>query len=227
MIVLSEKDVAALLPMEKAIEVVQRAMIEVSAGNATLPPRSIMDVGGSNKMGIMLGAMEDPACYGVKLVSLFPGNPDAGYSSHQGAIVLFESEHGSAVAMMNAGLLTAIRTAAASAVATRALAREDSKVLAIIGAGEQAEHHLHAMAAVRDLAEVRVVARGAEAANEFVECARLRFPAFSFHAGMDVQSAVTGADIVCTVTSAFEPILFGETGLRQAPTSMSSVPPFP
>ena len=168
MIVLSNKDVATLLPMETAVAVVERAMVAVSAGKATLPLRSIIDVGGPNKMGMMPGAMTDPACYGIKLVSLFPGNPEAGYSSHQGAIVLFESGHGSAVAMMNAGLLTAIRTAAASAVATRALAREDAKVLAIVGTGEQAEHHLDAMLAVRDITEVRVAGRRQEKADAFV-----------------------------------------------------------
>ncbi len=209
MIVLSEQDVAALLPMATAIEVVARAMIAVSAGKATLPLRSIMDVGGPNRMGIMPGAMLEPPCYGVKLVSLFPGNPQAGYSSHQGAIVLFEAEHGSAVTMMNAGLLTATRTAAASAVATRALAREDAKVLAIVGTGEQAEHHLDAMLAVRDIAEVRVAGRG-EKANAFIEHARRRFPALSLSAGTDVRSAVRGADIVCTVTSSAEPVLFGD-----------------
>lgn len=210
MIVLSEEDVAALLPMREAIEVVARAMVAVSAGRATLPLRSVMDVGGANKMGMMPGAMTDPACYGIKLVSLFPGNPAAGYSSHQGAIVLFESEHGSPVAMMNAGLLTAVRTAAASAVATKALARAGSSILAIIGTGEQAEHHLDAMTAVRDIAEIRVVGRRSERADAFVEHARARFPGISFAAGTDVTAAVDGADIVCTVTTAAEPILFAE-----------------
>lgn len=210
MIVLSDKDVATLLPMGTAVAVVERAMVAVSAGKATLPLRSIVDVGGPNKMGMMPGAMTDPACYGIKLVSLFPGNPEAGYSSHQGAIVLFESRHGSAVAMMNAGLLTAIRTAAASAVATKALAREDAKVLAIIGTGEQAEHHLDAMVAVRDITEVRVAGRRQEKAEAFVKHAKARFPGLSFAAGTDIEAAVTGADIVCTVTAADEPVLFGD-----------------
>src|SRR5690349_7853747 len=137
MIVLSDKEIRSLLPMSEAIEIVEKAMIAVSEGAANLPLRSAVDVGGPNKMGVMPGALMPgngrvDACFGVKLVSLFPGNPDAGYSSHQGAVVLFEPEHGSAIAMMNAGLLTAIRTAAASAVATRALARPDCTTLAMI-----------------------------------------------------------------------------------------------
>ena len=111
---LSERDVAALLPMDVAVDVVERAMIAVSRGKAVLPLRTIMGVGGSNMMGMMPGSMSEPPCYGIKLVSLFPAI-EAGYSSHQGAVVLFEAAHGSAIAMMNAGLLTAVRTAAASA----------------------------------------------------------------------------------------------------------------
>ncbi|APH71572.1 ornithine cyclodeaminase family protein [Aquibium oceanicum] len=215
MIVLSDADVAALLPMRDAIEVVAGAMKEVSAGNANLPLRSIVDVGRPNMMGVMPGAFMPGSeatapCYGIKLVSLFPGNPDAGYSSHQGAIVLFESQHGSAIAMMNAGLLTAIRTAAASAVATRALAREDAGVLAIIGAGEQAEHHLEAMVAVRPVREVRIVGRRREKAERFAAHAREMHPALKIDVLDDVRAAVDGADLVCTVTSSAEPLLSGD-----------------
>jgi ornithine cyclodeaminase len=209
MIVLSEKDVRALLPMETAIEVVAGTMMTVSAGGATLPLRQIMPVGGPNMLGIMPGAMTDPACYGVKLVCLFPENPAFGYSSHQGAMVLFEQQHGAAVAMMNAGRLTAVRTAAASAVATRALAREDSSVLAIVGTGEQAEFHLEAMLAVRPVRRVRVVGRRPERAEAFVSLARSQHPDVAFEWGTDVKTAVEGADVVCTVTAASEPVLFG------------------
>lgn len=209
MIVLSNSDVAALLPMEAAIEVVERAMIAVSAGRANLPLRSIMDVGGPNRMGIMPGSLSEPPCYGVKLLSLFPDNPAAGYSSHEGAMVLFEAEHGSAVALMNAGLLTAIRTAAASAVATRALAREQASVLAVAGTGEQAEHHVEAMLAVRPIREIRVVGRRPEGAEAFARNVARRHPQLAVTAGTDLRAAVDGADIVCTVTSAAEPILSG------------------
>lgn len=210
MIVLSNSDVAALLPMEMAIERVAEAMIGVSAGKAEMPLRSIMPVGGPNFFGMMPGGMSDPACYGIKLVSLFPGNPAYGYSSHQGAMVLFEAEHGAAISIMNAGLLTAIRTAAASAVATRELARDDSSILTIIGNGEQAEHHLQAMVAVRPVREVRIVGRNMPKVSAFIGTAKQRFPDLEIRGGTDVASAVSGADIVCTVTASSEPILFGE-----------------
>lgn len=209
MIVLSEREVDALLPMKTAITVVEKAMIGVSEGKTNLPLRSIMNVGGPNAMGMMPGAISEPSFYGIKLVSLFPDNAEAGYSSHQGAIILFEAKHGSPVAMMNAGLLTARRTAAASAVATRALARQDSAVLTIVGTGEQAEHHLDAMLAVRRLSEVRIAGRRAERAERFVQEARGRYPGISFSAETDIKVAVAGADIVCTVTSASDPILLG------------------
>lgn len=210
MIVLSERDVAALLPIGTAIALVERVMIAVSRGGATLPLRTIMDVGGGNRMGMMPGALDEPACYGIKLVSLFPDNPKSGRSSHQGAMVLFEPRHGAAVGMMNAGLLTALRTAAASAVATRALARPQASRLAIIGTGEQARHHLDAMLAVRPVTELSVAGRRAEAAAAFAASAAERHPGLQATAGTDVAAAVREADIVCAVTAAAEPVLCGD-----------------
>lgn len=210
MIVLSHADVAALFPMEQAIEVVRRVMIEVSARRAELPLRSVVPVGGANRMGVMPGALADPACFGVKLVSLFPGNPAKGLSSHRGAIVLFEAETGEAIAMMDASLLTAVRTAAASAVATRALARADATSLAIIGTGEQAEHHLDAMLAVRPIGRVAVAGRSADKAAAFCAHASERHPGVAFTSGSDVKAAVGDADIVCTVTASPTPVLMGD-----------------
>ena len=187
MIVLTHDDVAALLPMNEALAVGDR----------------------TNRMGVMPGALADPACFGVKLVSLFPGNPARGLSSHRGAFLLFEAETGGAVAMMDAGLLTAIRTAAASAVATRALARPDAATLALIGYGEQAEHHLDAMLAVRPIRRVLVAGRSAQKAQAFCAHARARHPALAMEGGDDIRAAVAAADIVCTVTASPVPVLAG------------------
>ncbi|TDK48070.1 ornithine cyclodeaminase family protein [Antarcticimicrobium luteum] len=210
MIVLTQDDVAALLPMDEAIEVVAGVMKGVSARSAQLPLRAVVPVGGNNKMGVMPGAIADPACFGVKLVSLFPENPARGLSSHRGAIVLFEAETGGAVAMMDASLLTAIRTAAASAVATRALAREDAGSLALIGYGEQAEHHLTAMLAVRPIKRVAVAGRSAEKAAGFAARAAADYPEVDFSSGTDLHTAIADADIVCTVTAAPTPIVMGD-----------------
>lgn len=207
--ILTNADVAALLPMAQAIEVVDRVMRSVSRGEAQLPLRHVVPVGGPNLMGVMSGALADPPCYGVKLVSLFPGNPAKGLSGHRGAVVLFEAETGGAVAMMDAGLLTAIRTAAASAVATRALARPESARLTLVGTGEQAEHHLTAMLEVRPIGAVHVVGRRAEKAAEFAARAARHHPELAVTHGTDVEAGVRGADIVCTVTNAATPVLRG------------------
>ncbi|SEO17546.1 ornithine cyclodeaminase [Salinihabitans flavidus] len=210
MIVLTHEDVARLLPMTEAIEVIDRVMRQVSDGGAELPLRSVVPVGGANRMGVMPGSIGDPACYGVKLVSLFPGNPEKGLSSHRGAIVLFEAETGGAVAMMDAGLLTAVRTAAASAVATRALAREEASRLAILGYGEQAEHHLDAMMAVRPVTHLHVAGRSAGKAEAFALRAQALYPGLSVAHGDDCRAAVEGTDLICTVTASPTPILMGD-----------------
>lgn len=209
MISLSGAQVRSLLSMSDAIELVENAMITASCGGATLPLRQAMEVGGANKLGIMPGALQDPPCYGTKLISLFPDNPAHGHSSHLGLMVLFEREFGTPTAIMNAGLLTAIRTAAASAVATRALARPEAKVLTIIGTGEQAEHHIAALCEVRPITEVRLVGRTPKAAEKrAVQLAKIH-PNLHITAHTDAQSAVQDADIICTVTSSHETVLQG------------------
>jgi ornithine cyclodeaminase len=112
--------------------------------------------------------------------------------------------------MMDAGLLTAIRTAAASAVATRVLAPEGAERLTLIGTGEQAEHHLTAMCAVRPIRAVHVVGRRAEKAADFAEHARAQHPGLAITHGTDVAAGVRGAQIVCTVTNAATPVLHGD-----------------
>jgi ornithine cyclodeaminase len=193
--------------MVKAIELVAEAMAAVSNGNAKLPLRTAMDIDGVNKLGIMPGVLGE--VYGVKLISLFPGNPAKGLSSHIGAMVLFDPETGAPSAMVDADALTAIRTAAASAVATRALAREDAETLAIIGTGEQALSHIEAICAVRGICTVRVAGRSLERAESFVLRAQSAFPALRFIAGENAEAAVEAADIICTVTSSSTPVLEG------------------
>lgn len=208
--ILSNADIAALLPMRDAIEVVDAVMRVVSAGGAQLPLRHAVPVGGKNMMGVMSGALDTPRCYGVKLVSLFPENPARGLSGHRGAVVLFEPKTGGAVAMMDAGLLTAIRTAAASAVATRALARPDCTRLTLIGTGEQAEHHLEAMLAVRPIRAVHVVGRREDRAAGFARHAAARYPDLSITHGTDAREGVRGVDIICTVTNSPTPVVMGD-----------------
>lgn len=209
MIILNKDEVAKLLPMRTAIDLVKEAMIETSKGRATLPLRQAMPLGEVNKLGIMPGAMESPDCFGVKLISLYPDNPASGRSSHLGLMVLFEKEFGTPIAIMDAGVITAIRTAAASAVATRVLSGEKAQVLAVIGTGEQAEYHVQSMLAVRDINELRIVGRNVVRATELVDRIKGTYD-LTIQVGANVQEAVDGADIVCTVTSARDTVLRGE-----------------
>jgi ornithine cyclodeaminase/alanine dehydrogenase-like protein (mu-crystallin family) len=200
-------EIKALLPMGACIELMRRTMIGVSQGRAHIPARSVMPTS-QGMMGLMPGALEDPDCFGLKLLSLFPGNPAVGLSSHLGLVLLFEPEHGRPVAMMDAAEITAIRTAAASGLATDLLAPPDAGDLAILGAGEQAASHLEAMLAVRPVRRVRVWSRTAAHAETFAASQSAKW-GVPVEAVADPRAAVTGADLVCTVSAARAPILEG------------------
>jgi ornithine cyclodeaminase len=143
------------------------------------------------------------------VISVFPENGKADLDAHQGAVLLYEAQHGQLLAIMDATTITAIRTAAVSGVATRTLAREDAADLAILGSGVQARTHLQAMCLARSIHKVRVWSRSAERARSFV-----REMAAVYDLGLDAvatpKEAVEGADIVCTVTASHEPVLRGE-----------------
>jgi ornithine cyclodeaminase/alanine dehydrogenase-like protein (mu-crystallin family) len=208
--ILRAGDVRALLPMPECIDLMQRTMIAVSEGRAVLPLRSVLVMPGDRGlMGNMPGYLAEPECFGVKLVSLIPRNKPPLFSSHLGVVLLFEGEHGQPVALVDAAEITAIRTAAASAVATRLLASPNAGDLALLGAGEQARSHLQAMLAVRALRRVRVWARDAAKAAAFAEAEGAKHGVL-IEPKTTVREAVAGADIICTVTKAREPILLGE-----------------
>jgi len=196
--------------MTACVDLMHRTMIAVSERRVVLPLRSVMVMPGDlGMMGNMPGYIAEPECFGVKLVSLIPRNKPPHYSSHLGLVLLFEAEHGCPVALLDAAEITAIRTAAASGLATRLLARPEAGDLALLGAGEQARSHLEAMLAVRTLRRIRIWARDRDKAAAFadVEGARHRV---TIERSDTVREAVAGADIICTVTKAREPILLGE-----------------
>jgi ornithine cyclodeaminase len=196
--------------MAECVDLMHRTMIAVSERRVVLPLRSVMVMPGDRGMlGNMPGYLADPECFGVKLVSLIPRNKPPHYSSHLGLVLLFEAEHGCPVALLDAAEITAIRTAAASGLATRLLARPEAGDLALLGAGEQARSHLDAMLAVRALRRVRVWARDPDKAAEFAASEGVRHR-ITIETSATVREAVTGADIICTVTKAREPILLGE-----------------
>jgi ornithine cyclodeaminase len=196
--------------MTACVDLMHRTMIAVSERRAVLPLRSVMVMPGElGMMGNMPGYIAEPECFGVKLVSLIPRNKPPHYSSHLGLVLLFEAEHGCPVALLDAAEITAIRTAAASGLATRLLARPEAGDLALLGAGEQARSHLEAMLAVRTLRRIRVWARDSDKAAAFVNVEGARHQV-TIERSATVREAVAGADIICTVTKAREPILLGE-----------------
>jgi ornithine cyclodeaminase/alanine dehydrogenase-like protein (mu-crystallin family) len=208
--VLRGAEVRELLPMAECIELMQRTMIAVSEGRVVLPLRSILVMPADRgMMGMMPGYLADPECFGVKLVSLIPRNKPPQYSSHLGLVLLFEAEHGQPVALLDAAEITAIRTAAASGMATRLLARPEAGDLALLGAGEQARSHLEAMLSVRALRRIRVWARDREKARQFAEAQGAKHRVV-IETSPTVREAIAGADLICTATKAREPILQGD-----------------
>jgi ornithine cyclodeaminase/alanine dehydrogenase-like protein (mu-crystallin family) len=208
--VLRGTEVRNLLPMAECVDLMQRTMIAVSEGRVVLPLRSILVMPGDRgMMGMMPGYLADPECFGVKLVSLIPRNKPPQYSSHLGLVLLFEADHGQPVALLDAAEITAIRTAAASGLATRLLARPEAGDLALLGAGEQARSHLEAMLSVRTLRRVRVWARDRDKARLFAEAQGVKHN-IVIETSPSVREAIAGADIICTTTKAREPILQGE-----------------
>lgn len=208
--VVRASEVRSLLPMADCIDLMRSTMIAVSEGRAEIPLRSVLQMPGSiGFMGNMGGFLAEPECYGVKIVSLTPRNVGTRYSSHLGVVLLFETDHGRPVALLDAGAITAIRTAAASALATDLLARPDASDLAILGAGEQAASHLEAMNHVRSLRRVRIWAPAHERSKRFAAEHSDRV-GLEIEALADPQACVAGADIICTVSKARDPILFGD-----------------
>jgi ornithine cyclodeaminase len=206
---IDREEVGRRLTYDICIPLMRDAMIAFSAGETRQLLRSIIPLANQHLFGIMPGALGVDKPFGAKLLTVFPENAAQGRQSHQGLIVLFEPEAGTPVSIVHAGEVTAIRTAAASAVATDALARKDAKHLAILGTGEQAATHPRAISKVRALESITIWGRSPQRAQAFADTMRaeLNIP---IAAVTTVQQAVANADIICTVTSATEPILKSE-----------------
>jgi ornithine cyclodeaminase len=206
---IDREEVARRLTYEVALPMVREAMIAFSKGRTLQLLRSILTLSEGRMFGVMPGAMGTRDCFGAKLISVFPENFARGIQSHQGVVVLFEPESGAPVCVVHAGEITAIRTAAASAVATDALARNDARRLALLGYGEQAGTHARAIARVRELESIVVWGRAIERGRKFA--ARMQAElGIEVRAVETAREAVAEADVVCTLTSAAEPILLGE-----------------
>ena len=207
-LILNSHQIKELLPMQDCIELMADALSALARDEVHQPLRTI--VRPPNARGL-LGLMPayrsgERGAFGLKAICVFPENPAQGKDAHQGAVTLFSRDTGELQALMNASEITAIRTAAVSAVATRSLARENAQQLGIIGAGVQARTHLKALACVRSIKHARVAARHVEHAEHLVHEMQPHVP-FPIEAVRTNEDAVRNADLIVTATSSLEPVI--------------------
>lgn len=195
-----EATISRVLRYEQLIPAMERALADFSTGKVLQPVRTILPV---EQHHGFLGVM--PAVYGdvmgAKLVTLYPGNAGTRLPTHQGIIALLNATNGEPIAMMDARLITEMRTAAVSAVATKYLASKQARVLAVLGSGVQARAHFAALRVVGKFDDVRVWSRNREHAQALANDIGAK--------AMSAEEAVREADVVVTVTHAFEPVLMG------------------
>ena len=203
------EQVRALLDYDGCIGAMREAMSFVSLSDTPQPLRNIVELGHGRLFGLMPGSLHCVNGFGAKLVSVFAQPDREGRFAHRGVVVLFEGDDGSVCCIGDAGAITQIRTACASAVATDALARFKSRVLAVFGTGSQAESHIRALVRIRPLN--RIVIWGRSAANAERLAQRMADELdIETVATTDGKAAAAEADIICTVTAAQEPVLLGE-----------------
>jgi alanine dehydrogenase len=198
-LVLGRREVESLVPAQRLFEALERAFVALSEGRANVPPRIAAETP-AGLLAAMPGYVEGLGL-AAKLVSVFTANEDRGLPVHQAVVALLDAEDGRVLALMDGTWITAVRTAAASALAVRALARPDSRVLAILGAGVQGHAHLASLTAVHPFDEVVVASRDARHAAALAERAPNAVVASSF------EAAVRAADVVACCTDAHEPIV--------------------
>ena len=201
-LVLNQEEVERLLDMEACIEVMAGALASLARGEVHVPLRFVVKPEDElSLIGLMPAHRAgDSPLYSLKTVCVFPDNPKRGLDAHQGTVTLFDGETGEVRALMNASAITAIRTAAVSAVATRLLAREDARELGVLGAGVQARSHLEALRLVRDFDRIRIYSPTAGHAKALAD-------ETGAEAVGSAEEAVRGADVVVTATSSVEPVL--------------------
>jgi alanine dehydrogenase len=203
----TKEQISSLLPMSKCIPLMETMFRDLAHGKTLQPLRSLMRLPNhGNLLGMMPAYAEGPDIIGIKIITVFHGNGAAGYPSHQGVVMLFDGQHGQPLMLFDAEEITAIRTAAASAVATRLLAKEDATHLAILGTGEQAERHIEAIGLVRNIKQISLWGRNKAYAEKLKE--KIAHRSIIIHD--TAQSAVREADIICTVTASPQPVLSGE-----------------
>lgn len=199
---LGEADVRASISMGELIEAIQPALAAFSGGQVKQPVRTVIQASGG-VFASMPAYVETPAAMGAKLVTVFHENEHKGLPTHLATIALLDPTSGVLVAILDGRFITEVRTAAVSAVAARHLARQQSRVLAIIGSGVQARSHLEALSLVHKFEEIRCWSRSAAKREQFV----FQSAAYPIRAVDTAESAVKGADVVVLVTAASTPVI--------------------
>jgi ornithine cyclodeaminase len=209
-LVINQSEVHQLMPMGECINLMAEALKALTQGDALNPPRQAMWLPDkTGLLGMMPASMADSKLMGLKAVSVFPGNQGTEFDSHQGVVLLFETDHGRLLSILDATTITAIRTAAVSGVATRLLARKDADRLALLGSGVQARSHLEAMLLARNIKQVKVWSRTHAHAVSFAEQIR-KTRGVQAEAKASAREAVEGSHLICTTTAASQPVLMGE-----------------
>lgn len=203
-------EIDVVLSISDCVQLMEDTLRALDAGAAVQPLRTVLQLpDGTGTLYTMPAFTAAPRALATKLITIWPGNDAKGMPTHQGLVVVFDPDTGAPAALVDAARLTAIRTAAVSAVATRALSRPDAAELAILGAGVQARPHLEALLAVRPLRRVRIWSRTPERSSRLAAALRTHFD-IEIESVAGARDAVLGADVVCTLTSAPAPVLEGE-----------------
>jgi ornithine cyclodeaminase/alanine dehydrogenase-like protein (mu-crystallin family) len=204
MLVLSKRDVERVLDPAELVDAVAGAMADLSGGAASVPNRTGANVEDAGGMLIAMPAyLPSARALAAKLVCLFPENAARGLPTHHALIAVFDETTGAPVALMDGEVVTAMRTAASSALSVRLLARDDAAVLAILGTGVQARAHARAVPRLRMVREVRVAGRDPRKVHALAE-------ELGGRACESYREAVEGSDIVCACTHSPAPVVRGE-----------------
>jgi ornithine cyclodeaminase len=195
----------ALVPMERLLDAVEAAYRDVAAGRDRSPIRQHLELPGGGLLVVMPAVRDGGGGASVKLITWTPGNPERGMPTIQGVVTWFDATTGEPAIQLDGPTVTALRTGAASGVATRLMARPDASVMALIGTGVQAESQIRAVLAARPLREVRVYSRAPERRGAFSRAMDDALPV-AVRAADSAEAAVRGADVVCCVTPSATPV---------------------
>jgi ornithine cyclodeaminase/alanine dehydrogenase-like protein (mu-crystallin family) len=225
MLILTAADVRKALPMNEAIEAMKKAYASLSSGTAIVPLRTRLSMPNREALSLFMPAFvnsQDGDALAIKVVSLFPTNPARGLAYIQAAVLVFDPETGQALALLEGSSLTAIRTGAAGGAAIDLLARKDSKVVAIFGAGAQGRTQLESACTTRSIQTVFIMNKSVEKAKSFAEEMKSKhgIPK-DIRVASSPKEAIQNADIICTATTSVNPV-FDDKDLKPG-THISAV----